>query len=143
MRRRFPIFQFPNPPLLATMAAAAIARMTRGKASRAAMQLARLGLLWWSAEEIMSGANWFRRLLGAAAGAYSLATSSSSPSWGASEHVYRHIHPIPAQRPRTHAGVPMDTFRRWDCFYAARDGVGPRREVVDHRRVRGTDQKGE
>ena len=74
MPRRVPIFQFPNPPLLATMAAAAIARMTRGKASRAAMQLARLGLLWWSAEEIMSGANWFRRLLGAAAGAYSLAT---------------------------------------------------------------------
>ena len=29
MPRRVPIFQFPNPPLLATMAAAAIARMTR------------------------------------------------------------------------------------------------------------------
>ena len=73
MPRRFPLFQFPNPPLIATMAAAAIAKMTRGTASRAAMQLSWLGLLWWSAEEIMSGANWFRRLLGAAAGAYSLA----------------------------------------------------------------------
>ena len=78
MRRRFPIFRFPNPPLIATMAAAAVARMTRGKASRAAMQLARLGLLWWSAEEIMSGANWFRRLHGAAAGTYSLATLKHS-----------------------------------------------------------------
>ena len=73
MPRRFPIFQFPNPPLVATMAAAAIARMTQGKASRTAMQLSRLGLLWWSVEEIISGANWFRRLLGSAAGAYSLA----------------------------------------------------------------------
>ncbi len=78
MPRRFPIFQFPNPPLIATMAAAAIATMTQGKASRTAMQLSRLGLLWWSAEEIMSGANWFRRLLGAAAGAYGLATLKHS-----------------------------------------------------------------
>ena len=74
MPRRFPIFQFPNPPLIATMAAAAFARITQGTPSRRAMQLSRLGLLWWSAEEIMSGANWFRRLLGVAAGTYSLAT---------------------------------------------------------------------
>jgi hypothetical protein len=73
MPRRFPIFQFPNPPLIATMAAAAIATFTRGTPSRTAMQLSRLALLWWSAEEIISGANWFRRLLGSAAGAYSLA----------------------------------------------------------------------
>jgi hypothetical protein len=56
------------------MAAAAIAMVTQGTPSRSAMQLSRLGLLWWSAEEIMGGANWFRRLLGAAAGAYSVAT---------------------------------------------------------------------
>jgi hypothetical protein len=74
MPRRFPIFQFPNPPLIAAMVAAAIARTTQGRTSHRAMQLSRLGLLWWSAEEIMSGANWFRRLLGAAAGAYSLST---------------------------------------------------------------------
>ena len=78
MPRRFPIFQFPNPSLIATMAAAAIARITRGTPSRRAMQLSRLGLLWWSAEEIMSGANWFRRLLGVTAGAYSLATLKHS-----------------------------------------------------------------
>jgi hypothetical protein len=38
------------------------------------MQLSRLALLLWSAQEITTGANWFRRLLGTAAGAYSLAT---------------------------------------------------------------------
>jgi len=73
MPRRFPIFQFPNPPLIATMAAAAIALVTRGTPSRRATQISRIALLWWSAEEITSGANWFRRLLGVAAGAYSLA----------------------------------------------------------------------
>ena len=78
MPRRFPIFQFPNPPLIATIAAAAIARLTQGTLSRTAMQFSRLGLLWWSAEEIMTGANWFRRSLGAAAGAYSLATLKHS-----------------------------------------------------------------
>lgn len=78
MPRRFPIFQFPNAPLIATMVAAAIARMTQGTPSRTAMQLFRLGLLWWSAEEVMSGANWFRRLLGSAAGAYSLAALKHS-----------------------------------------------------------------
>ncbi len=78
MPRRFPIFQFPNLPLIATMVAAAVGRMTRGSASHRAMRLSRLGLLWWSAEEILSGANWFRRLLGAAAGAYSFATLKRS-----------------------------------------------------------------
>ena len=42
------------------------------------MQFSRLGLLWCSAEEIMRGADWFRRLLGAAAGAYSLAALKHS-----------------------------------------------------------------
>ena len=74
MPRRFPIFQLPNPPLIATMVAAAIARITRGTPSHVATQLSRLCLLWWSSQEIMSGANWFRRLLGAAAAGYSLAT---------------------------------------------------------------------
>jgi hypothetical protein len=89
MPRRFPIFQFPNLPLVATMAAAAIARMTQGKASRAAVELSRLGLLWWSAEEIISGANWFRRLLGAAAGAYSLASLKQSRTASCRSRVTR------------------------------------------------------
>ena len=78
MPRRFRIFQFPNPPLIATILAAAIARLTQGTLSRTAMQFSRLGLLWWSAEEIMSGANWFRRLLGVVAGTYSLASLKHS-----------------------------------------------------------------
>ena len=89
MPRRFPIFQFPNPPLIAAMAAAAIARFTRGTPSRTAMQLSRLGLLWWSAEEIISGANWFRRLLGAAAGAYSLASLKQSRTASCRSRVTR------------------------------------------------------
>jgi hypothetical protein len=89
MPRRFPIFQFPNPPLVATMAAAAIARMTQGKASRTAMRLSRLGLLWWSAEEIISGANWFRRLLGAVAGAYSVTTLKQSCTASCGSRVTR------------------------------------------------------
>ncbi len=74
MPRRFPIFQFPNPPLIAAILAGAIARTTHGPYSRNAMRLSRLALLVWSAEEIVTGANWFRRALGIAGGAYSLAT---------------------------------------------------------------------
>ena len=64
MPRSFPIFQFPNRPLIATVIAAAIARSTRGRTAEAAMLVSRLALLVWSAEEIFKGANWFRRLLG-------------------------------------------------------------------------------
>ncbi len=74
MPRRFPIFQFPNPPLITAMLAGAIARTTHGPLSRNAMMLSRLALLVWSAEEVVSGANWFRRLLGVAGAAYGLAT---------------------------------------------------------------------
>jgi hypothetical protein len=72
--RRFPIFQFPNPPLIAAMLAGAIARTTHGPLSRTAMRVSRLALIVWSAEEIATGANWVRRLLGIAGGAYALAT---------------------------------------------------------------------
>jgi hypothetical protein len=68
MPRRFAIFQFPNPPLIAAMVAAAIARPTR---SYNAMQLSRVALFVWSAAEITTGANWFRRSLGVAGGVYS------------------------------------------------------------------------
>lgn len=72
MPRRFPIFQFPNPPLIAAMLAAAFARTTHGSRSHRAMQFSRLALLVWSAEEITTGANWFRRALGVVTGAYTL-----------------------------------------------------------------------
>jgi hypothetical protein len=64
MPRRFPIVQFPNPPLIATILAGAIAQRTRGQTSLVARLVSRLALLVWSAEEIVDGDNWFRRLLG-------------------------------------------------------------------------------
>ena len=73
MPRQFPIFQFPNPPLIAAMLAGAIGRTARGPLSRNATLLSRLALLLWSAEEMANGVNWFRRLLGIVGGVYALA----------------------------------------------------------------------
>ena len=73
MPRQFPIFQFPNPPLIAAMLAGAIGRTARGPLSRNATLLSRLALLLWSAEEMATGVNWFRRLLGIVGGVYALA----------------------------------------------------------------------
>jgi hypothetical protein len=73
MPRRFPIFQFPNPPLIAAMLAGALGRTARGSLSRKATLLSRLALLLWSAEEVATGVNWFRRLLGTVGGVYALA----------------------------------------------------------------------
>jgi hypothetical protein len=72
MPRSFPIFQFPNRPLLATVLAAAIAGGTRGRTSSAANLVSRFALLVWSSEEILDGANWFRRLLGAGGATWAL-----------------------------------------------------------------------
>ena len=72
MPRRFPIFQFPNPPLIAAMLAGALGRTARGALSRNATLLSRLALLLWSAEEMATGVNWFRRLLGTMGGVYAL-----------------------------------------------------------------------
>ncbi|MFI4888888.1 MAG: hypothetical protein ACHP7B_09065 [Burkholderiales bacterium] len=73
MPRQFPIFQFPNPPLIAAMLAGAIGRTTRGPLSRNATLLSRLALLLWSAEEMANGVNWFRRSLGIVGGVHTLA----------------------------------------------------------------------
>ncbi|MGN6870833.1 MAG: hypothetical protein ACTHMY_20765 [Solirubrobacteraceae bacterium] len=70
MPRSFPIVQFPNRALIATVVAAAIARSTRGRTSSAARLVSCLALLVWSAQEIVAGANWFRRLLGVGGAAY-------------------------------------------------------------------------
>jgi hypothetical protein len=78
MPRRFPIFQVPNPPLIVAMLAGGIAATTHGALSRNAQLLTRLALLVWSAEEITTGANWFRRLLGLAGGVYGLAKVAST-----------------------------------------------------------------
>jgi hypothetical protein len=73
MPRKFPIFQFPNPPLTAAILAGALGRAARGRLSRNATLLSRLALLLWSAEEMATGVNWFRRLLGTVGGVYALA----------------------------------------------------------------------
>jgi hypothetical protein len=73
MPRSFPIFQFPNRPLIAAVLAGAIARGTRGRTAATAGLVSRLALLVWSGEEIVDGANWFRRLLGAGGAAWAIA----------------------------------------------------------------------
>jgi hypothetical protein len=73
MPRSFPIVQFPNRPLIATLLAAAIAGGTRGRTSRAASVVSRIALLVWAAEEVFDGANWFRRLLGVGGAVYAVA----------------------------------------------------------------------
>lgn len=73
MPRAFPIAQFPNPPLIAALAAAAVARSSDGATARHAALVSELALLVWAGEELLSGANWFRRLLGLAGGAHAVA----------------------------------------------------------------------
>ena len=66
MPRRYPIFQFPNRPLIAAMLAGAVARTTRGRTARGAAVVSALAQLVWAYQEITEGANGFRRLLGVA-----------------------------------------------------------------------------
>ena len=72
MPRRFPIFQFPNPPLVVAGLAGAAARLAGCRLSPFAMLVSRLALLVWALEEVAAGANWFRRLLGLGGGGYAL-----------------------------------------------------------------------
>lgn len=72
MPRRFVIAQFPNTELLAAMAAAAVARTSTGESARTAALVSDVALLVWAYQEIVDGANWFRRLLGLGAGSYAL-----------------------------------------------------------------------
>ncbi len=64
MPHRFPIAQFPNPPLIVAMTAGLLARASRGQTARYAAFVSELALLVWAYQEVNSGANWFRRLLG-------------------------------------------------------------------------------
>lgn len=72
MPRRFPIFQLPNRPLIVTLVAGVLGQVTAGQAGTAATLVSRFALLVWSAEEVASGANWFRRMLGLAGASYAL-----------------------------------------------------------------------
>jgi hypothetical protein len=62
--RRFPIAQFPNPPLLLAFAGSGLAAAADGAVHDAGRALFVLGLVVWALEEALSGVNWFRRLLG-------------------------------------------------------------------------------
>jgi hypothetical protein len=73
MPRRFPIVQFPNRSLIV----AALAGVAAGLAGRrpyapVARSVSYLGLLVWALQEVFSGANWFRRLLGLGGGGVAL-----------------------------------------------------------------------
>jgi hypothetical protein len=62
--RRFPVAQFPNPPLLVALAGSGLAALASGGAHDVGRAVFMLGLAVWAWEEVVSGANWFRRLLG-------------------------------------------------------------------------------
>jgi len=93
MPRRFPIFQVPNPPLITAILAAAFARTSHGPRAQRAVQLSRLALLVWSAEEIATGVNWFRRSLGIASGAYVTYLLLHKPSREEVDASFQHTTP--------------------------------------------------
>ncbi len=70
MPRRFPVFQFPNRPLIVAVLTGAVARLAGRRYASVARLVSHLALLVWALEELVSGANWFRRLLGLGGGGY-------------------------------------------------------------------------
>jgi hypothetical protein len=64
---RFPIVQFPNPPLLLAFAGSGLAAVSSGSMHELARLTSTLGLAIWASWEAMGGVNWFRRLLGVGA----------------------------------------------------------------------------
>jgi hypothetical protein len=69
MPPRYPIFQFPNAPLITAMLSRAVARTTHGRTARLASAISALAQLVWAYQEITDGAYGFRRLLGIGAAA--------------------------------------------------------------------------
>jgi hypothetical protein len=63
---RFPVAQFPNPPLIAALAAWVIAAVSDGSLHAYARAAFYVFLAAWAWEELAAGVNWFRRALGAA-----------------------------------------------------------------------------
>ena len=68
------IFQIPNRPLIAALAASLAAHLTSGVVHAAASALFYVSLSIWAYEEGVNGVNWFRRLLGAGFAIYVLVT---------------------------------------------------------------------
>lgn len=65
--QRFPIAQFPNPPLLLAFAGWGLAAKSSGATHGVGRAVFTLGFAVWAWEEAVGGINWFRRLLGASA----------------------------------------------------------------------------
>ena len=64
---RFPIVQFPNPPLLLAFGGSGLAAASSGTAHDIGRAVFIIGLGVWAWAEMVSGVNWLRRLLGAGA----------------------------------------------------------------------------
>ena len=64
--RSFPLVQFPNAPLILAFVAGEIASMAHGSVHADAAAVSYLALALWAYEELISGVNWFRHLLGLA-----------------------------------------------------------------------------
>jgi hypothetical protein len=58
--------QVPNPPLLAALVGWLVADLTHGSVHAYARAVFYVGLAAWAWLELEDGANWFRRVLGAA-----------------------------------------------------------------------------
>jgi hypothetical protein len=64
--RRFPIFQFPNAPLVVAFVAGHTARAVHGTVHPYLISVSYLAMTVWADDELRHGVNWFRRLLGLA-----------------------------------------------------------------------------
>ncbi len=71
MPRRFPIAQWPNPPLWVAIAAFAISHLITGAIGATAEAFFFMAIGAWAYLEITKGVNWFRRALGVGVAAYS------------------------------------------------------------------------
>ena len=65
--QRFPVAQFPNPPLLLAFAGRGYAATTDGTRRDVGRSVFLIGASVWGWREAARGTNWFRRLLGAGA----------------------------------------------------------------------------
>ena len=74
---RFPIVQFPNPPLLVALGGWAVAAASDGSVSDAARAVFLVALGAWAWEELAGGTNWLRRLVGAGGLVYVVAEVAS------------------------------------------------------------------
>jgi hypothetical protein len=63
--RRFPVAQFPNPPLILALGGWGLAAAADGRAHGVGRAILTIGLGVWAWEEATAGVNWLRRLLGA------------------------------------------------------------------------------